>query len=234
MICKDFENWIRTKDIYPDPLNEAGTFESHRSRCPSCEGIYLLDQTLEQTIQEALRPVELPDGLIDQVDISVDHEIQSVESTSFFNRKHLAAGIALLICLISLFAYTRPFQYPNLNELGLSAVTSHLQANTAMTFEAKDLETALPVLSKELQFKVTLPRLSEDEFILLGGRLCVLGKCKIAYLFYEYQDKICSLFVLDNQHLDFELAEGSRFNNRIKGFETHIWKENGQVYAMVF
>jgi hypothetical protein len=62
----------------------------------------------------------------------------------------------------------------------------------------------------------------------------VLGRCKIAYLFYRKEQKLSSLFILDYGHMDFEMADGSRFSNDLKGFHTDIWKEKGQVYAMVY
>ena len=90
------------------------------------------------------------------------------------------------------------------------------------------------MLSKELKFNVIIPDLKDKEYILLGGRLCVIEKCKIAYLFYIKKEKICSLFIMDYDHLGFEMADGSRFSNVIKGCHTDIWKEKGQVYAMVY
>jgi hypothetical protein len=64
--------------------------------------------------------------------------------------------------------------------------------------------------------------------------LCVLGKCRIAYLFYEKHAKTCSMFIMDYGNLDFEMADGARFSNDLKGCHTDIWKEKGQVYAMVY
>lgn len=60
-----------------------------------------------------------------------------------------------------------------------------------------------------------------------------LKGCKAAYLFFEKKKNLCSLFIMDYDHLGFEIADGSRFSNIIKGCPTDIWKEKGQVYAMV-
>jgi hypothetical protein len=35
-------------------------------------------------------------------------------------------------------------------------------------------------------------------------------------------------------YLDYKIADKSRFSTNIKGCATQVWKENGQVYAMVF
>ena len=38
---------------------------------------------------------------------------------------------------------------------------------------------------------------------------------------------------MDYDLFEFQMADGSRFNNVVKGYQTNIWKENSQVYAMV-
>ena len=43
-----------------------------------------------------------------------------------------------------------------------------------------------------------------------------------------------SLFIMDVDHLDFEIADKTRFSTTIKGCDTQVWKDDGQVYAMVF
>lgn len=235
MSCREFENWVRTQDVRSDKEEDyPADIESHMVQCESCARLFAVDQALEHQIQSALKQEPLPDGLIDQVNITIDHDTRQKQAHSTFNKTNLVAGIAVIACLVTAYLFFQPFQYKNLNQLENYAVASHLNGNTAMTFTAQNIGDALPLLSKELQFKVTPPDLTHQGYLLLGGRLCILGKCKIAYLFYEYQDKICSVFILGNEHLDFEMAEGSRFTNTIKGVDTHIWKENNQVYAMVF
>jgi len=69
---------------------------------------------------------------------------------------------------------------------------------------------------------------------LWGGRLCALGNCRAAYFLIEKQGKKGSLFIMTVDHLDFEIADGTRFVTTIKGCDTQVWKDNDQVYATVF
>ncbi len=89
MICKEFDNWILTKDCYTlpnGPERQKHRQEDHRYRqpdqeyllnhimqCRSCAQMHDIDTGLEKSIQAAFMPEDMPDGLMDQVDIAVDH-----------------------------------------------------------------------------------------------------------------------------------------------------------------
>ncbi len=103
-----------------------------------------------------------------------------------------------------------------------------------MTFDAANLDQALAMLTKELGFQVLLPDLNSQDCVLLGGRLCALGNCRAAYFIIEKQGKTGSLFVMDTDFLKFDMADGSQFRTSLKGCDTQVWKDHGQVYAMVF
>lgn len=230
MICKEFEDWLITRD--PSGGENHSEATRHLNTCTTCAAVYDMDVHLEQAIASALSPKPMPKGLMEQVDISLDHVVLDKPS----RKKHpwLAAGLAAAVLIIFTYIFISPFQYKNLQDLTETAVARHLKGDTSLMFTADQMDSATAIMSRELKFNVILPDLTDQGYVLLGGRLCALGKCKIAYLFYEKADKVCSLFVLDYDHLAFEMADGSRFSNEIKGYQTNVWKENGQVYAMVY
>jgi len=237
MICKDFENWVRSRNIFEQEDGSAGKrFNTHLDTCPACSGIYTVDQALENRIKAVLGPEKLPDGLVDQVNISIDHAIEALTpgASSPYKKIGLAAGFLLIAAIAALFFFNQPVRYDTLHQLGESIVAGHLEGDTAMSFTADQIDQARIMMSRELQFNVVLPNLKDQGYTLLGGRVCALGKCKIAYLFYRKLDKICSLFILDYDQLNFKMADGSQFTNSMKGLNTRIWKKNGQVYALVF
>jgi hypothetical protein len=231
MSCKHFENWVLSKDAFEEDDSEN---RRHIDNCKMCSDLFAVDQALENNIKATMKPVELPDKLLDRINISIDQSSHHHTPKKKRMALLLASFFILGAILTAGFFISQPFRYDNLQQLGESAVARHLEGNTHMTFTANDIEAARVMMSNALKFNVILPDLKDQGFIPLGGRLCVVGKCKTAYLFYEHQKKICSLFILDYDHLDFKLSESSRFINTIKGFQTRIWKENDQVYAMVF
>jgi len=60
-----------------------------------------------------------------------------------------------------------------------------------------------------------------------------LKKRDVAYLFYEKQGHINSLFILNQNDLGFEMADGAEYKDVNRGCPINIWKENSQVYALV-
>lgn len=231
MKCNEFKDWLPARDIFRDKDNIDAL--EHLNDCKTCNCLYEIDLGLEKDIQSAFHQQEIPEGLLDQIDLTLDQ----AQGSDLFSKLKLT-GIITFFCLMVIAGYrvffNTPFQYQNLRQFSEKAVASHLKGNTTMTFTADEIESALSMLRKELSFNVILPDLADKGYTLVGGRLCVLGKCKTAYLFYKKQGRISSLFIMDDDHIGFEMADGSRFSNTIKGFHTDIWKKQGQVYAMVY
>lgn len=230
MKCKNFQAWLTSKGDSSEGLSPE--MSDHISSCPECSAMYELDSGLDRKIQSAFNPVNVPNGLLEQIELTLDHAAPSRRIPFLKLAGILLASSIICFFLLKLFI-NEPFQYKNLQELSEKIVDSHMNGNTKMSFSSDNIADAEAMLSRELKFNVIFPDLTDKGYVLLGGRLCVLGKCKIAYLFYEKQNKISSLVILSYDHLDFEMAEGSRFISSLKGYQTDIWKQNSQVYAMV-
>jgi len=231
MNCKEFQHWLLSRDVFTDRENPDAI--DHTKGCNRCRNIYNLDGQLEKSIESTFHLQDIPRGLYEQIELTLDHEKPPVTPA-----KHRLTGLVAVLALILVVVFVAlsniPFRYQNLQQLSVAIVASHLKGNQAMSFTADTIEQATAMLSRELKFNVILPDLTDQGYVLLGGRLCVLDKCKTAYLFYKKDIKISSLFIMDYDHLNFEMADGSSFSNDIKGYHTDIWKEKGQVYAMVY
>ncbi|MCG8614740.1 MAG: hypothetical protein MI802_00880 [Desulfobacterales bacterium] len=239
MDCNDFHHWLTARDIQDCVLPRDAV--SHMAVCHECEQLFKKDSELEQEISRAFSLVELPHSLADRVDVSLDHESKN-RFLSVYLKK---AGIALtatsifagaIILVLSIIQYLSPGSpiFKDLNQISHQAVSDHLQGNRYMTFDARETEDALTLLTRELGFKVLLPDFDALGCVLLGGRLCALGDCRAAYLVVEKEGKAGSLFIMNTDHLAFDMTDGSRFLTSIKGCDTQIWKNHGQIYAMVF
>lgn len=229
MNCNEFQHWLLTRDVFS---NETPDALFHIKTCEACKSLYMMDNGLEKDIQSCFIRQEIPKNLMGRIDMALDQ----AKAPLRLNK----SGIALFTIGIAFFAFwaffmgsNQPFRYQDLHQLSEKAVLNHLTGNTAMSFTADKMDEAVVMLKKELEFDVVIPDLSDKGYTLMGGRLCYLDKCRIAYLFYKKASKISSLFILSNDHLDFEMADGMRFSQDIKEHHADIWKENGQVYAMV-
>lgn len=231
MNCKKFEDWLSG----PEKIDSNEIPESHAEHldgCADCDELYRVDAAVEQNIRKSLSPRDVPQKLA----VSIDQAIDGTKSSFRFNAGSLGIAVSIFIVTVAtvLWYSAIPFKFDNLQQLSEEVVLRHLKGNTTMSFTADGIDQALIILSRELEFNVIPPRLGDQGFVLLGGRLCMVGKCRTAYLFYRYNDKTCSLFIFDYDNLDFKLADGSRYTNLLRGYRTNIWKENGQVYALVY
>lgn len=231
MNCNQFQHWLRARDIFACKKNPEAVF--HLETCFACKKLYRLDTGLEENIQSGFIRQEIPKNLMDRVDTKLDQEIKS---PARLNRSLIAAfavGIAIIVAFSIFPEPDKPFRYQSLQHLSEAAVIDHLKGNMAMSFTTEKMGEALALLRKELEFNVIIPDLSEKGYTLLGGRLCSLGQCRTAYIFYQKAGKTSSLFILDDDHLDFKMADTVNYSNDINECRTDIWKENGQVYALV-
>ena len=235
MDCKEFHYWLNTRDIHECTIPDNAV--THMASCHECEKLFRKDSILEQELGNALVMKEIPRGLVEKIDLTLDHDGRQ----SIWPYKKTGTAIALT-CLVSclvflavvLIAPNDSSSFKTLNHVSSQAVTNHLKGNRYMSFKSTEVEQALGMLTKELGFKVILPDLKKQGCMLIGGRLCALGECRAAYFVVERNGKAGSLFIMDTDHIDFQMADGSRFTTNIKGCETCVWKDNGQVYAMVF
>jgi hypothetical protein len=232
MNCKEFSLWLRTRDIHDSLIPQDAA--RHMTGCPSCEQLFNLDTRLEAGIQKGFSQEEVPKGLAEQISLSLKPERTSRDAKLFMTAGAVLAGLIILVLVLLPFETASPPNFKDLNQISLQAVKDHLNGNYYMSFNADQTGQALDRLTKELGFRVLLPDLSEYNCTLLGGRLCALGDCRAAYFILEKEGRTGSLFIMDTQHLNFDMAEGSRFNTRLKGCEADVWKDNGQIYAMVF
>ncbi|MBA3012414.1 MAG: hypothetical protein KKF12_04180 [Proteobacteria bacterium] len=242
MECNAFHHWLRNRDIRHAPENTGAI--AHMEDCEDCKKLYDLDTQAEQAIALAFTEKDMPPNLAAQIDRRLSLEkapsfldrFTSKQGMPFSRLKHTGwiAGITALVLLTALVFSLAPPSFKNLEQISEQAVMDHLKGNRHITFDTATLYQALEILKKELKFNVVLPNLDDQGYFLVGGRLCALGNCRAAYFVIEKQGKTGSLFIMDIDHLDSELSDGSRFTTTTKGCTAQVWKENGQVYAMVF
>jgi anti-sigma factor RsiW len=231
MNCKQFETWLLSRDSRLDD-NMPPTEASHLKGCTKCSDAFLLDDQIESAIRDHLVSKAMPDGLESRIDAALEPGVKPFPA--YLKTAAAAAGIFLLTAVAYFGLFTGPAHFKNLHQVSEKAVSKHLEGNLRMTFNAGNIDQAVDMLNRELQFNIVLPDLSQRGFTLLGGRLCSVGDCRAAYLFYRHKDKVASVFIMDYDHFDFKMADDSRLINQVKGLKTDIWKNHSQVYAMVY
>ncbi len=245
MECNAFHHWLRTRDGH-NKQDSPGAM-AHQADCSDCQQLYALDTRAEQGVALAFASQDLPRDLAEKIDQRLDLESPPSIFNGFIS-KHgrfkrfaplagfpaiLVGFMALVMILAGVFTLHTP-SFKNLEQISEQAVTDHLKGNQEISFDTTALYQAREMFKRELGFNVLLPNLDSQGVLLVGGRLCTLGKCRAAYFVIKKQGRTGSLFIMDTDYLDFEIADKSRFSTTIKGCAAEVWKDNGQVYAMVF
>lgn len=231
MQCSDIQYWLETREPaekHTDPL-----ILRHLEACGKCRRLHGLDLKIEHLIRQELVREEAPQRLKD----ALDGRFRDI-GAGFSDRVRYAglAVAAVLVLAIGFLVVSSPFSlsgFDSLQALGKQAIQDHLKGNMTITFEAGEGSEAAERLGRELGFKVAIPDLSDRGYRLIGGRKCLLGHCDVVYLVYDKNGSRSSLFILDPDHLRFQMGEGSSFSDTIRGCWVKIWKDQGQIYALV-
>ncbi len=231
MDCIAFKNWLKSRDSFDISLLPEQ--ENHLKACETCRKVHGIDKQIETMVLESFETFAVPDSLVQSFEIKLDARKKKNFSRKLNYGYLIPAGVMLLIVTIFTHLMITGNTFGDLQHLSDHAVQDHLKGNYKLTFNAQEAKDALSRYSRELGFKVVLPELDAAGYTLLGGRRCVLGKCDVVYLVYQKDGAASSLFILDSDHLGFQMGSGGSYKDVIKGCCVKIWKENGQVYALV-
>ncbi len=192
----------------------------------------MLDKELDTMVNKGFLADEVPPGVVHRIETALQKKDKiSIFFDSYIQKLVPAVAVSLVAVFFTFFLL--PEDFNNLQHISNEAVEYHLKSEHGMTFQQNKIQEGNKRLNEELGFKVVIPDLSSQGYQLVGGRKCVLGKHEVAYIFYKKQGQINSLFILNQNDLGFEMAEGAEYKDVNKGCPINIWKENSQVYALV-
>lgn len=97
MNCKDFQDWMRIRDIFENKENPGAM--DHLSRCGGCKNLYMIDQGLEKNIHAAFFQQEIPRDLFDKIELTLDHAKSRTMAA-----KLKIAGIAAFLVMVLVLA----------------------------------------------------------------------------------------------------------------------------------
>jgi len=230
MKCIDFKNWLYDRKTFDRALPPGA--KAHLKTCSSCRKLNLLDKNLDKAVNSEFLAEDVPPGVVHRIEADLHKKSAPYWSSSFYVQKMIpAVAVSFVLLAVTLFHF--PGDFKNLQHISNKAVAYHLESEYDMTFNENKVSEGNEMLNEELGFKVVIPDLSAKGLQLMGGRKCVLGKRDVAYIFYEKQGHTNSLFIMNQDDMDFEMAEGAQYKDVNKGCPIQIWKENGQVYALV-
>jgi len=229
MNCEDFNKWLIDKDLSSE--RTATSAADHMERCERCANLFRLDLALEDAIRNKLAPVQPSEGILAALQVHVRSRDNRTAVLGLWRK--VIASCAAAAAVAFLVIYTLPKQPASVVELGVLAVESHLSGDRHMTIRGPHAVASPSWMEQTMGVAASPPGLQAPRFTFLGARPCKLGPVKAAYLFYEREGQITSVFVVKPQDLGFSPAGLLPYQAKIRGCDVKVWESGNALYVMV-
>ena len=125
-----------------------------------------------------------------------------------------------------------PRDYSGRTAFGSSLADDHLTLDKPHGL--KEIDNMSEWLVAIADFKASLPAHfngKEQQFI--GGRICVIDKCRTVHLVFREGGVLSSLYIMDAGQVPASLEQGKIYSIKTNGNKIKMWQENHQVYAVI-
>jgi anti-sigma factor RsiW len=150
----------------------------------------------------------------------------------------VAAGIAVAVVGLIVLGSTR-HQTPNLVHLAVQHHQLTLRHPNALDVIGQDGATVSWWLENRLNFDVDIPRISPEEFRLVGGRIAQTADIRAAYVAYQVGQETVSLLVTPPKEIRLAGRDVISFRNilfhpaDVDGYHTLEWSDSRHTYVLV-
>ncbi len=234
------------------PEDQAATLEVHLTACPDCRRLTEIERSFRERYVEPLRPARTPERVRDQVTRLLDglpDQRPATRRPPASLRSLLVAGLALLalgsllgVGLSGLFGRGGERLWDggkaSLVRLADASVEQHQKLARGML--PYDIQHVPPKAAEEwfkgrLNFNVSLPELTGDDLVLLGGRISNLEALEVAALHYRVEGKDVSLFIIPpDKYRTLGLGDSPKFKMVTRhGYDVVVWASHGAAYSLV-
>jgi len=173
--------------------------EQHLADCPACTRTYQGMRSLQSVVRnEALR-FQPPADFEKRLRTSLRREDKAERKPALGHWRWLAAGTLCGAVLIGVFSFAGLFSRQSPDDLlSQEVVSSHvrsLMANHLADVQSTNQHTVKPWFDGKIDFSPTVKDLTQQGFILTGGRLDYIGNRPVAALIYMRGQHPINLFV---------------------------------------
>lgn len=232
MKCEEFKNQLVAPGL--SEQND-GNLKKHMENCGSCAKLHQLDCVMEDKIKTGFQKVAPPDTLFKDLstDLASDGNQRSgmkKKMPKLWSRLVPAmAAAAMAILILHPVAWK---EYTRAEEIGMLAIDHHMN-DMPMAFSAGEIENIPDWFLKNAGFRIKIPSLIDQDFRLIGGRKCHLGKKNAVFLCYEKNGKRFSLFIADSKDADLKMDQNRVYQFTDNQCMAKLWKDTDLLYAFV-
>lgn len=232
MNCRDAEPLLHAR--LDNELDVAGaiTVDRHLSECRACAAQFAALQNLKEEIAAAQPGYALPPKL--ERKLASRFTSQGAWLAGLWNRPWQSAaalgGAAVCIAVLVMFL-------PSMRTAGEAGVIaaeildSHLRAlqpGHLFDVQSSDQHTVKPWFQGRTDFSPPVPDLTNDGFILVGGRLEVIHQQPAAAIVYKRRQHVISLYVSPSPG-----AEAKQVLQDLGGYHLLHWSQDRMSYWAV-
>jgi anti-sigma factor RsiW len=232
MNCRDAEPLLHAR--LDNELDVAGamTVDRHLSECRACAAQYAALQNLKQEIAAAQPAYAFPPKL--ERKLSSRFTSQGTLFARLWNRpwQSAAALVGAMAC-IAVLVVVLPTMWTTdgTNAIAAEVLDNHLRAlqpGHLFDVESTDQHTVKPWFQGKTDFSPPVPDLTNDGFILVGGRLEVIHQQPAAAIVYKRRQHIISLYVSPSPG-----AEAKPTLQDLNGYHLLHWSQDRMSYWAV-
>ena len=231
MTCREVEPLLDAR--LDDELDIAGVtaVDRHLSECRVCHSQYTALQRLHEEITAADLAYIPPRGLEQKLAAALQPDQKSVLSFPSGMWLMVSIGAVAAVAAMLFFLYIPARTTLEADGLTTEILDSHLrslQPNHSVDIPSSDQHTVKPWFQGKTSFSPPTPDLTNQGFILVGGRLEVIHQQPAAAIVYKRRQHVISLYVSpsDGSAPKMELRDAH-------GYHLLHWSRSGMNYWAV-
>ncbi|MFQ5830711.1 MAG: anti-sigma factor family protein [Candidatus Methylomirabilia bacterium] len=244
MTCEELR---RRLDAHLDgELDVAGSLDvqEHLTFCMPCQWAYAKERELRLLLKTRLPRVTAPSALRGRVQAAIRAADRRAKGSPVSRVVHWAAvpvsaaALVLLGLMFGLRGSPSPSAALLVSELAAKHRTySGLEAPAEISSSSQDRVASW--LKQRVHFEVAVPDFSPAGIRLVGARLSDLDERQVAYLLYQKDGDLVSLFGFPRRGLsppaegEIHVGDSRFYATRVKGDEVVFWTQGDLAYALV-
>ena len=237
MTCREAEPLLHARLDHELDMAGSASIDQHLSECQTCAGQYAALRDLHDEIVAAdlaYAPAPAFEQKLASQFLREKKPLFSFWSRPFWSRSwhsaYVMAGAAVGVVIL-IFSFSMARSARENDAVGVEVLDSHLRAlepSHLVDVPSSDQHTVKPWFQGKTSFSPPVPDLTNDDFILIGGRLEVIHQQPAAAIVYRRRQHVISLYVSPSPGAD----TGTALRD-MGGYHLLHWMQNNMSYWAV-